>query len=177
MSKPTAEELVRSVVDGVYALALRLTGNAQDAWDLTQQALLKALRGLPGFRGDSDPKTWVYRITVNEWKNRGQSKTAKWWTRLLSLDREPGEGGAPPTAGRDPSPDQELEKDEEKAALEAALAELPPEDRASLVLRELEGRSYRTIAEILGIPIGTVKSRLYRARAALARALEKRDAS
>ncbi|MBI5594717.1 MAG: hypothetical protein HY928_01365, partial [Elusimicrobia bacterium] len=70
MSKLSPEELVRRTMDGVYALALRLTGNTADAWDLAQDALLRALKGLSAFRDDADPRTWVYRITVNAWKNR-----------------------------------------------------------------------------------------------------------
>lgn len=171
MSKLSAEELVSKTLDRAYTLALRLTGNEADAWDLTQEALLKAIRALPGFRGDADPKTWVYRITINTWKNRVQSGIWRWWRRLVPL--EPGTG-AP---ADDPPPDRVLEGKERAEAFERALSELEPEDRAALVLRELDGMSYLEMAETLDVPIGTVKSRLHRARTTLARILEREDAA
>jgi len=170
----TPEELVRRHLDGVYGLALRLTGNPSDAWDLAQEAMLKAVRALPGFRGEAAPSTWLYRITVNAWKNKSQSALSKWWRSLASLDGLPDEASSDPP-GRDPAPDRELELLEERAAVERAMGSLAPEDRAALVLREMESKSYQEIADILGVPIGTVKSRLYRARSTLARELEKTD--
>jgi RNA polymerase sigma-70 factor, ECF subfamily len=170
----TPEELVRRHLDGVYGLALRLTGNAADAWDLAQEAMLKAVRALPGFRGDASPSTWLYRITVNAWKNKTQSALSKWWRTVASLDGAPDEASMDPP-GREPGPDLELERREEREAVERALGALAPEDRAALVLREMEGKSYEEIAAILGVRLGTVKSRLYRARSTLARELEKTD--
>jgi len=160
---PTPDELLAHL-DRVYTLALRLAGNPADAWDLAQDAMLKALKGLPAFRGDAALDTWLFRITVNAWKNRNASASWRWWERRVSLDPlgEEGSEGA-------------LEADESRRALEAALAALAPEDRAALVLRELENKSYQEIVEILGIPMGTVKSRLHRARLELARALEPRS--
>lgn len=166
LSKLTPDEFVRKTVDGVYSLALRLTGNASDAWDLTHDVLLKALQALPQFRGEADPRTWVYRITVNTWKNRAQSRAWRWWRRLLSLER------APETA---PGPERAIERREEAAAVEEALEQLSPEDRTVVLLREYEGKSYEEIADITGVPIGTVKSRLNRARTILARLLERND--
>lgn len=168
MSKLTPEELLRRVSDGVYALALRLTGNPADAWDLAQDALLRALRALPGFRGEADPKTWAYRITVNAWKNRVQSRGWRFWSRTLGLEAV--------TRAVEPPPEAELERGETAAAVARALERLAPEERAALSLRELEDRSYAEIAGILGIPVGTVKSRIHRARVLLARMLEEPDA-
>ncbi|HVE14766.1 MAG TPA: sigma-70 family RNA polymerase sigma factor [Elusimicrobiota bacterium] len=169
---PTPDELLAHL-DRVYTLALRLAGNPADAWDLAQDAMLKALKGLPAFRGDAALDTWLFRITVNAWKNRNASASWRWWERRVSLDPLGEEGSVPKLA--EPGPEGALEADESRRALEAALAALAPEDRAALVLRELENKSYQEIVEILGIPMGTVKSRLHRARLELARALEPRS--
>lgn len=72
------DELVERHLQGVYNLAFRLTGNAADAWDLAQEALLRAIKALPGFREEASPATWLYRITVNLWKNKTQSVSSKW---------------------------------------------------------------------------------------------------
>lgn len=171
MSKLSADELVRRTSDGVYALALRLTGNAADAWDLAQDAMVRAVRSLGSFRGDADPKTWAYRITVNAWKNRVASAGER-----LRRESGPLEGpdGAPavglPTG--DPPADEPLERGEEAQAVRRAVAALDPVDRAALQLREFDDMSYDQIAEALDVPIGTVKSRLHRARLSLAAALE-----
>ncbi|OGR61583.1 MAG: hypothetical protein A2X36_07205 [Elusimicrobia bacterium GWA2_69_24] len=166
----SAEELVRLTLDRAYTLALRLTGNEADAWDLTQDALLKAISGLDGFRDEADPRTWVYRITLNAWKNQVGSRLWKWWRRLAPIDPASGD---PPS--REDSPERSLDAKERAREFEAALSGLDPEDRATLVLRELDGMRYADIARTMDVPIGTVKSRLYRARAALARLLEKYD--
>ena len=168
MSKLTPDEFVRKTLSGVYSLALRLTGNAADAWDLTQDVLIQAIRALPRFRGEADPRTWAYRITVNMWKNRVQSRVWRWWRSFLRLE---------PYTAMEPGPERELERKERSEAVETALESLPPEDRAAVFLREVEGKSYQEIADIIHVPIGTVKSRLYRARTTLARLLEKKDES
>lgn len=171
MSKLSSDEFVRRTADGVYALALRLTGNAADAWDLAQDALLRAVGSLGSFRGDSDPRTWAYRITVNSWKNRVASAGER-----LRRAQEPLEGpdGAPVPGlpSGDPPADAPLERGEEAEAVRRAVAALDPVDRAALQLREFDDMSYEQIAEALDVPIGTVKSRLHRARMSLAKALE-----
>lgn len=173
----TADELVERYLDRVYTLALRLTGNPADASDLAQDAMLRGLEGLPGFRGDADPGTWLFRITVNAWKNKVTSAGERFRRSAVPLDAPSPDGGPLDTPDREPPLDRGLESDEERAALEAALGALDPEDRAALVLRELEDKSYEEIAEILGVPVGTVKSRLHRARAGLAEHWEKRHAA
>lgn len=171
MSKLSADEFVRRTADGVYALALRLTGNAADAWDLAQDALLRAVRSLESFRGDADPRTWVYRITVNAWKNRVASAGER--LRRAQTPLEPGDGrDGPELPGGDPPADVPLERDEAAEAVRKAVAALEPEDRACLQLREFDGLSYEEIARALDVPVGTVKSRLHRARLTLAKALE-----
>lgn len=171
MSKLSADEFVRRTADGVYALALRLTGNTADAWDLAQDALVRAVKALDSFRGDADPRTWVYRITVNAWKNRAASASER--MRRAQEPLEPGdERGGPELAGGDPPADAPLVRGEEAEAVRAAVAALEPVDRACLQLREFDGLSYEEIAQALDVPVGTVKSRLHRARSALAKALD-----
>ena len=171
MSKLSADEFVKRTADGVYALALRLTGNAADAWDLAQDALLKGVRALESFRGDSDPRTWAYRITVNAWKNKAASAAERMRRAAGPLGPADGRAG-PELPGGDPPADVPLEREETAEAVRRAVDALAPEDRAALHLREFDGLSYEEIAEALAIPMGTVKSRLHRARLALANALE-----
>lgn len=155
----------------VYNLALRLSGNKADAQDIAQDAFLKAVRGLADFRGDAAAGTWLYRITVNVWKNRVRSEKRRSFWRTISLGLGGGDGDdgekAPQVAAPDAPLDTGIEKRDEKAALERAMARLDPEDRALLLLREIDGRSYQEIAEATGKPLGTVKSGISRAREAL----------
>lgn len=164
-----AEELFEKFSPMVYNLALRLSGNKADAQDIAQDAFIKAVRGLGDLREQSFAGTWLYRITVNVWKNRvrGEKRRSFWRTLSLSWSGEE----APATQVADPGDrvDAALERQDEKAALEAALARLEPEERAMLLLREIDGRSYAEIAEITGKPLGTVKSGISRAREALRR--------
>jgi RNA polymerase sigma-70 factor (ECF subfamily) len=165
-----ADEFVRRFGPVVYNLALRLTGNAAEAGDLAQESLIKALRGLPDFRG-GNPGVWAYRITVNAWKNMLRAKSARRALRFFSKDGDGVESEPSDAAARGPGPEEAASAADEKARVERALKTLAAEERAVLVLRELDGRSYDEIAEILDLPLGTVKSRLARARAALADAL------
>lgn len=154
------EELVTRYQDRVYAVCLRLSGNSADASDLAQDVWVKALAALPGFRGEADPGTWLYRIAVNTWKNRVASAPERWRRACAALDGALDRGG-------DPSPDLEVERAERARALDRAIAAVGPVERQAFVLRELEDKSYAEIARLEGVPVGTVKSRLYRARASL----------
>lgn len=160
----TPEELVGKYSDMAYALALRLTGNAAEAEDLAEDALVRAVRGLPGFRGDCDAGVWLYRIVMNTWKNRLRSPRLAFWRRLRGFSSAAGE--APEADPPDPAPGPEAaaEAAARRALFAEAVAALEPEDRALLVLRELDGRSYGEIAQALSVPVGTVRSRLSRAR-------------
>jgi RNA polymerase sigma-70 factor (ECF subfamily) len=169
----TENELLEKHAVPVYNLALRLTGNAADAEDLAQDSLIRALRALPSFRGECQLSTWVYRITVNTWKNRVRSEKRRGLWKLLPLDflfGRDGDDDAKPArepAAKDAPLDAGLETSEQAAAVQKALLELDEESRAVVVLRELQGQSYAEIAAALEIPEGTVKSRLSRARETL----------
>ncbi|MBI3289173.1 MAG: sigma-70 family RNA polymerase sigma factor [Elusimicrobia bacterium] len=165
------EEFLGQHAGLVYNLALRLTGNRSDAEDLAQDALLRALKALPGFRGDSQLSTWTYRITVNAWKNRVRAEKSRGFWKTISFGALGGDEDdedsrfEPPAA--DPPLDVDLEKEEDGAVVQKALMQLDPSDRAIVVLREIDERSYEDIGAVMGLPQGTVKSRLFRARAKL----------
>lgn len=158
------EELIKKYSDMAYCLALRLTGNAAEAEDLAEEALIKAMRGLPGFRGDSDPGVWVSRIVANCWKNQLRSPRLAFWRRLGGFYSADGEEQTVDPPDPVPGPELQYEGAVRSEAFEKALNTLEPQDRAILVLRELDGRSYTDIAEILSLPEGTVRSRLSRVR-------------
>ncbi|MFH1620230.1 MAG: sigma-70 family RNA polymerase sigma factor [bacterium] len=165
-----AEELFDKYSAMVYNLALRLSGNPNDAQDIAQDAFIKAIRGLQDLRDQSAAGTWLYRITMNVWKNRVRTEKRRFAWKIFSLDwLRDGDDEPPPLQipSGEASPDAAMEKDSEKAILEKCLSELAPEDRAILVLREIDSRSYQEIAGITGIPLGTVKSRISRARESL----------
>jgi RNA polymerase sigma-70 factor (ECF subfamily) len=159
----------------VYNLALRLVGNPSDAEDLAQDALIRALKALPQFRGESSLSTWVYRITVNTWKNRVRSEKRRGLWKMISLNLFTGEeqDEEPAFKGADAPLDSGLETAERGGLVQKALLELDDDSRAVIVLREIQGQSYQQIAQALEIPEGTVKSRLSRAREALKEKLQK----
>jgi len=170
----TEEELLARA-DKVYHLALRLTSDPTDAEDLAQDALIRALKALPTFRGESAVETWLYRITVNTWKNRVRSEVRRGSGKTASIEAFAAEdhGGELPFKADEPPVGVTLETEEREAAIQRALMELDEESRAVVLLRDLEGLAYEEIAQSLGIPEGTVKSRLSRARQALKEKLKK----
>jgi RNA polymerase sigma-70 factor (ECF subfamily) len=172
------QELLDQTAQLVYNVSLRLTGNTADAEDLAQDTLIRALKALPGFRSESGLKTWVYRITVNTWKNRVRSEKRRGFWKTVSLGLFTGEGEEGDEERRfaadDPPLDQGLEKAEQEAQVQSALMELDEDSRSIIVLREVQGQSYQELAEALGVPEGTVKSRLSRAREALKARLMKK---
>lgn len=150
----------------VYNLALRLTGSAEDASDVAQEAFLKAWRGLASFQGGSSFSTWLYKLTNNAGidflRRRARQRGAE---SPLSLDEEDN-GLASLTPDPNPSPQELLEHRELQTALADGLARLSPEHRQALSLR-LAGMSYAGIAQTLEVEEGTVKSRIARARLSL----------
>jgi len=178
MPRPTDsfENMMRAQGPRVYTLAIRLCGNETDGSDLAQEVFLKAWEHWESFRGDSDVSTWLYRICMNTWKNRVRSEKRRFFWKHFSLNsRRDGEDDEPsmdlphPEAPAGTS----IEKSDEQEQLRRALATLDPEDRALLVMREMEDRSYEEIAEYFEVPIGTVRSRLSRSREKLAQAFER----
>ena len=161
----------------IYALLYRLTEDPEEARDLTQETFLQAFRNIAGFRGEADLRTWLYRIAVNQARNRW-----RWWKRrhrdkTVSLDAPAGdEGSASLSAGianeSAADPEQQALARERERVLLAALATLSRPYREVIVLRDLEGLSYEEIAQALDMNIGTVKSRLSRGRDELRRRLE-----
>ncbi len=159
------ERLVHIYQNKVYALCVHLAGNAADAQDLAQEALIRAFRSLGSFRNEADFGTWLHRITVNVWLNFRRKNSGR---VTLSLD-DPyvGDSGSEvrrEVASSDGDPLLELEEKEFRGLVRAALDDLSGEHRAVLVLREIEGYSYEEVSRMLGCSLGTVKSRLSRAR-------------
>ena len=165
-------ELVRRYQDRLYNTVYRLLDNAEDAQDVVQDVFLSAYQSLHGFKGDSQLFTWLYRIAVNTAISHKRKRR-----QGLSLDvGRNGAGGVEPPDTSDASrPGHALEQQEEERRVQNALNRLSPEHRAVLVLKEIEGQKYEVIAEVLGVPIGTVRSRLHRARGELRELLEREE--
>ncbi|MBI2222029.1 MAG: sigma-70 family RNA polymerase sigma factor [Acidobacteria bacterium] len=165
------EEACAELVDEhqrlVFQLALNLLGDTQEALDLSQEVFLRVFRTLPTFRGHSALRTWIYRITVNQAKNR-----LRWWRRRhraqqVSLDDHVRDHGELPSDAVGSSPDRVLRQKEIGDRLRNALDRLPFDQKTAIVLREIDGLSYEEIAFSLGVAVGTIKSRLARARESL----------
>jgi RNA polymerase sigma-70 factor (ECF subfamily) len=166
--------LVRRYQERLYNSIYRLVGNAEDAQDVIQDAFLNAYQSLNGFKGDSQFFTWLYRIAVNTAISHKRKQR-------VALRIEAGRDGEPGIEPHDPSdfsrPGHALEQAEQGQRIQQALARLSPEHRAVLVLKDMEGQKYETMAEVLQVPIGTIRSRLHRARLELRELLERMDAS
>jgi len=149
----------------VAQLVSRYLNNAAEVEDVTQEAFIKAYRALPSFRGDSAFYTWLYRIAANAAKNY-----------LVAMGRRPSSDMAldalevfdvPGRLKDHESPDEVIMGEQLQALISRTIEELPVELRAALTLREFEGLSYEEIADVLECPIGTVRSRIFRAREAI----------
>ena len=171
------ETLVNERSGEIYGLLYRLTENAEEARDLTQETFLRAFQSINHFRGESDVRTWIYRIAINQARNRW-----RWWRRrrrdaTVSLDAPEIGGGRlglistlKSTTVKDP--EQDTLANERERALKKALSSLRRVYREAVVLRDIEGFAYEEIAATLQISVGTVKSRLARGRQELRRKLE-----
>lgn len=164
------EQLVRDNEKRIYNLTLRMVGNPEDALDLSQEAFLNAWKGLGSFKGDSAFSTWLYRLASNACLDFLRSRKRRQDTTgsPLSLDDEE---APPPPADDSARPDLQLERKERTQSLHRALDALPPHHKQVLVMRELSGLSYQEISKALELDLGTVKSRLTRARLALKKIL------
>ncbi|HET8577777.1 MAG TPA: sigma-70 family RNA polymerase sigma factor [Methylomirabilota bacterium] len=159
------EELVATYQHRVFGVALRMLGNAAEAEEVAQEAFLRAHRALADFRGDAKLSTWLYAIV-----------SRLCLTRLGSGERRmarQGEETLMRLANSEADPADTVERGEIEAALHRAIAELPEERRIVVVLRDLEGLSYEEIAQTLSLELGTVRSRLHRARTDLKDKMER----
>jgi RNA polymerase sigma-70 factor, ECF subfamily len=150
----------------VYGLAYRFFGEREEAADVTQEVYLSIFRHVRSFSGASALRTWIYRITVNTCLNRN-----RWWTRrkqqsMVPLKEASEDRGRPWPELRDPhaSPEESAMRLEQGQQIQRMLNQLPKQQRAALILRDIEGLSYDEIAETMGISLGTVKSRISRGR-------------
>ena len=186
MTREEEAKIIRAVVDGnanafedlvleyqkqVYHIALKMTGSEEDAFDLSQETFLKAFRALPTFRGEAGFGSWLYRMEANLCIDFLRKRKRRNAGQIVSLDEE-GEDRRPmelPDLSYEPQ--SALEKKELREKVRSGLRRLPDEQRLILVLRDVEGFSYQEISDALKIELGTVKSRIYRARAHLARLL------
>src|SRR4051812_39233253 len=174
--------LVTTYQDRLYNAILRMVGDYEEARELAQETFTRGLDKIDGFRGDASPYTWLFRIATNLSISRLRKVQRH---RTFSLDR-PGTGGgnnssrgsragdddqmsglAARMATADVPPDENVERQERNEKVLEALGRLDPEYRAVLVMRDIEGFDYQQMADVLGLPLGTLKSRLFRARLAL----------
>lgn len=157
-------ELVDAHQRMVYQLALHLLGDHNEALDLSQEVFLRVFRTIRAFRGQSALRTWIYRIVINQASNR-----QRWWRRRrraqqVSFEQHVEDHGEIADTRRLERPDVVLRQKELAARIQGALDRLPFDQRTAVVLREIDGLSYDEIAFSLNVAVGTVKSRLARAR-------------
>lgn len=170
------EMLVAERSGEIYGLLYRLTENSEDARDLTQETFLRAFQSIGQFRGDADLRTWIYRIAINQARNRW-----RWWRRrrrdvTVSLDSKSEKREQPLAATlralNTDTPEQNTLARERERVLRSALQAVGRLYREAVILRDIEGLTYEEVSVALGISIGTVKSRLARGRKELRRKLE-----
>jgi RNA polymerase sigma-70 factor, ECF subfamily len=168
------DELVRTYSASIFHVAYRMLGDTAEASDVVQDIFLKVFRNIGGFKGEASLKTWIFKIAFSEILNR-----LRWWKRrrryaTMSLDdQENGNGTGPAhfVARSSPTPEEVLQSKEQEGAIQEALGKLSKDHRSIIVLRDIEGFSYSEIADVLEVSIGTVKSRLARARGDLKKSL------
>ncbi len=151
-------QLVQKYQDRLYNTMVHVAGSAEDARDVVQDAFVQAFLKLETFQRNSAFYTWLYRIAFNLAASRGRRKRP-----VLSVERIRESVGHEPIETR-AGPNEQMEQEERRAQVQQAIAALSDEHRTILVLREMDGCCYEEIAEMLGLPVGTVRSRLHRAR-------------
>lgn len=153
----------------IVGLVSRYIRDADEVMDVTQEAFIKAYRALPRFRGDSAFYTWLYRIAINTAKNYLVSRSRRPPDTDIDVD---GEFQGDSVVLRDVAgPDSNLARDELEAVIYSAIDNLPEELKVAVTLREFEGFSYEEIAEVMECPVGTVRSRIFRAREAIEKSI------
>ena len=163
----------------IYSLVYRIVNDPADAADTTQEVFLKVFRGIKRFHGDASLKTWMYSIAIREASNQ-----RRWWfrhkARETSIEPAEGQASTPERArslketlvDRHDSPFESAAHEEVRAKVEQELRQVPEPYRTAVILRDIEELSYEEIAEVLGVSLGTVKSRLMRGREALKKRLQ-----
>lgn len=169
------EVLINRYSSKAYQIAYGILGNKDDAEEVTQDSFVRIYRALAHFRGDSEFSTWMYRIVVNQARNKYRWNRRRGSHVNVSLDREhEGENGASITfelPDKAKTPDKELGFKEWEQEIAAEIAKLPDVNREALLLRNVKNLSYEQIAEVLGCKVGTIKSRIARAREELRKRL------
>lgn len=156
------EPLVERYRQRVWRLAYQVLHDREEAWDVAQEAFVRAFHSLPSFRGQSAFYTWLFRITVNVATDRHRQRGAQ--ARAFGPERVSEEEWARTTPDPGGGPEQQAARKEQRERIRSALDALPPKARTIIMLSDVEGLSYREIAEVLNCPIGTVMSRLHNAR-------------
>lgn len=152
-------ELMAKHEKRMYAVALRMCANREDAQDCLQDAMIRIYRSISGFKGQSSFATWVYRITMNTCLDELRKRKSRQATSLDTLV----ESGYSPTDGIN-TPEKQAISSEQRRVLDGAIAELPEDMRSAIVLRDIQGFSYEEIAQMQDANIGTIKSRISRGR-------------
>jgi len=162
------DELYRRHREAAYGIAYRLVGSREDALDVVQEAFIHVMRGIQTFRGQSSFRTWLYRIVTHA------SLDYRRWRSLRTADRLDAESAVEPaaTGPRQPTPQAEAIAGDLRQAIDRALMNISEKNRAALVLYAIEGMSYQEVADVLGISVGTVMSRIFNARQRLRELLE-----
>lgn len=171
--KPGAfDAIVRAHQDRVYSFCVRMLSDREDALDIAQEVFLSAYRNLGGFRGEASLSTWLLRIAANRCMNRIRQRSTRSAREVTSGDAEGHDDSLFQAPGREEDrPDRIMEARETGKILEAAIANLDEDSRMLVILSDIEGFSYEELADSVGIPLGTVKSKLHRARMALRKML------
>jgi RNA polymerase sigma-70 factor (ECF subfamily) len=164
--KAAFDVLVRKYQHKIVKLVTRYVHDGAEALDVSQEAFIKAYRAIHGFRGDSAFYTWLYRIAINTAKNHLVAEGRRPLEHGMDL-QDPEQYELQARLKDIDTPERLLLTDEIQRTVEAAIAALPEDLRTAIVLRELEGMSYEQIAETMGCPVGTVRSRIFRAREAI----------
>ena len=171
------DDLVRTFQSPMYNLAYRMVGNREDADDVTQEIFVKMYRAIDKFRGDSKFSTWLYALATNMCRSKLRKIRRIGAFEVVHLDEttdtDDGERARPEPVDKADKPDKMLERRELRRMVESAMTALPDEFKAVIVLRDLQGLSYEEIADALRCSIGTVKSRLARARDRVKKALHR----
>ncbi|MFA5164227.1 MAG: sigma-70 family RNA polymerase sigma factor [Candidatus Omnitrophota bacterium] len=161
------DELVLEHKDKVFNLCYRFLGNYEEADDCAQETFVKVYRSLKDFRRESSVSTWIYRIAVNTCKNRVASAQYRRSRNMVRLDepKETDDGARPVEIGDEKlSPATEADRKEKGELIQEAIDSLPRDQKSVVILRDIEGLSYEAVAEATGLNLGTVKSKLARAR-------------